>query len=97
MNKKFNKNDPGPGQYEVPSMFDRHATPLWFLSKVFNSRKNKNKKNQSFLNFVYTALAEYTLFLSIQFMSGSMISHQVKRHKYIKTGTKILSFSIKLD
>lgn len=54
-------------------------------------------KNQSFLNFVYTALAEYTLFLSIQFMSGSMINHQVKRHKYIKTGTKILSFSIKLD
>lgn len=45
MNKKFNKNDPGPGQYEVPSMFDRHATPLWFLSKVFNSRKNKNKKS----------------------------------------------------
>ena len=63
----------------------------------FSIHEKISIKNQSFLNFVYTALAEYTLFLSIQFISGSMINHQVKRHKYIKTGTKILSFSIKLD
>lgn len=83
-----------PCSIDTPLHFDIFIS-IHFNVKLWTIRIKW--KNQSFLNFSNTVFAEYTLFLSIQFISGSITSHQTNKHKYMKIGIKTRSLSIKLD
>lgn len=51
------------------------------------------KNNQSFLIFWGIDFAEYTLFLSIQSISGLISINQINILMYMKIGIKVLNFS----